>query len=651
MKRIRLISLHLSDFKGTRNLDATFNQDGTTYVRGRNGTGKSTLFDAFTWVLFGKDSHGASNFAIKTQDETGEPIHKLTHSVECVLSVDGEELTIKRIYKEKWTKKRGNTEETFQGHEEERYINNVPYTLRDYTAKIEEIIPYNIFQQITNPRTFLALSTEEKRATLVEMAGVPTDKELADRLNAPRIAKLLEKKTLAEVIAERKANASKLRQDLKGMPQRIEEATLAIPEGGEDEMEIAERHRELQLQRANLNHRLETAEAGESEKGLQLLKIQGELMNLKTELRKTTAQMDALYTESWRKEKSEQEQAQRRIAQLEEGIPRMMAERAKDKHDFEEPTLARIEELRERFAEVSKRTHSVSITGLCPTCGAPYSSERMEELKEEAQAQFNARQARDKKEINREGKALKERLESVQQRMARVTENIHASQEELEQLQKHPLLSKDLGGEPQRPEQSEKEKRLLQEIEEKEKELEMKRAEGVSEATQQLRDERDAIEKAIEEIIIRKGNAQRATAQKARVAELEKMHQDLNLELAYAERDLNEIQEFERAKMELVEEKVNELFHTLRWRMYRDQVNGGKQEVCEPLINGVPHSDANTAAQINAGVDICRAIGAHQGVQAPIFIDNAEAANHIIRTEAQQIHLVVTTGEFEIVDR
>ena len=87
---IVLKSLHLVNFKGARDLELSFSP-GTSLVKGDNGTGKTTVFDAFTWLLFGKDStqRSDSNFNIKTLDSQGNPILKQEHSVTALLMVDG----------------------------------------------------------------------------------------------------------------------------------------------------------------------------------------------------------------------------------------------------------------------------------------------------------------------------------------------------------------------------------------------------------------------------------------------------------------------------------------------------------------------------------------------------------------------------------
>jgi len=168
---IKINKLILQNFKGIRNLE--INAAGKDLnIYGDNATGKTTVFDAFMWLLFNKDSLGRSDFGIKTQDSGGNTLHNLEHSVECVLSIDDAILTLKKVYAEKWTKKRGSAEAEFSGHETKYYINEVPSTKGEYTAKISSIIDEDLFKTITNPLYFNEhLKWQDRRAILLSICG------------------------------------------------------------------------------------------------------------------------------------------------------------------------------------------------------------------------------------------------------------------------------------------------------------------------------------------------------------------------------------------------------------------------------------------------------------------------------------------------
>jgi predicted ATP-dependent endonuclease of OLD family len=175
---IRINQMILHNFKGIKDLEINANGESLS-IYGDNATGKTTVFDAFTWLLFGKDSLGRSDFGIKTQDEYGNAIHNLEHSVECELAIDNTILTLKKVYAEKWTKKRGSAEAEFTGHETKYFVNEVPVQKKEYEGKISSIIDETLFKIITNPLFFNEnMKWQDRRAILLNLCDNITDEEL-----------------------------------------------------------------------------------------------------------------------------------------------------------------------------------------------------------------------------------------------------------------------------------------------------------------------------------------------------------------------------------------------------------------------------------------------------------------------------------------
>ena len=130
MKEIRLKQLSISNFKGISKLDIQF-KDITT-LSGMNATGKSSVFDAFTWLLFDKNSKGDSKFELKPLDKNNEYIRGLNPHVTGILEVDGIETKLSKEYKEKWTSRRGESEKVFDGNTTKYEIDDVPVKKSDY---------------------------------------------------------------------------------------------------------------------------------------------------------------------------------------------------------------------------------------------------------------------------------------------------------------------------------------------------------------------------------------------------------------------------------------------------------------------------------------------------------------------------------------
>ena len=223
MKTVIIKEIRLLNFKGLRDLTVEFDP-ALTEIYGRNGIGKTSIFDGFTWLLFGKNSEDRKQFGIKTYDEAGNIIPKLPHEVSAVLLVDGEVVTLCRRFNEKWTKKRGSAVEEFVGHEEERLYNNVPCSVKEWNEKIAAICPEQVFKFITNPLYFTSQSVDTQRSMLFRMAGGITDEEIAAG-NADFAALLasLTGKTMEEYKKEIAAKKRRLKTEIEAIPERIDE--------------------------------------------------------------------------------------------------------------------------------------------------------------------------------------------------------------------------------------------------------------------------------------------------------------------------------------------------------------------------------------------------------------------------------------------
>ena len=199
MKSIVIREIRLLNFKGIREMSIEFDPSETT-LRGANGSGKTTVFDAFTWLLFGKDSSDRKDFNLKTLDDSGRAIEKLPHEVEATIIVGGDVVKLRKCFIEKWVKKRGSMTEEFDGHKTEQYVNDVPCSVSEYARKINALfVTEDIFKLITSPTYFLSQRKEFKRDMLFRMAGNVTDEDVAQA--RPEFRELLDRltgKTLEE---------------------------------------------------------------------------------------------------------------------------------------------------------------------------------------------------------------------------------------------------------------------------------------------------------------------------------------------------------------------------------------------------------------------------------------------------------------------
>ena len=178
MKTIRIEAMSLQNFKGIRNLDIQFPGQETT-IAGANGTGKSTIFDAFTWCLFGKDSRDNQKFNVKTLDTQGNTIPQIGHEVSITLSIDGQQHIYARQLEEQWVKGHGKTETELKGNTTHYFIDGVELKKSEYEEAVSEIIDETLYKNITNPAYFLTQDKDTQRLQLLQMAGTMTDDEIA----------------------------------------------------------------------------------------------------------------------------------------------------------------------------------------------------------------------------------------------------------------------------------------------------------------------------------------------------------------------------------------------------------------------------------------------------------------------------------------
>ena len=237
--------LDLKNFKGIKQFKLILDKTEVK-VYGANAAGKTTLVDAFMWLLFDKDSQDRKDFEIKTLDGDNNPIHFLDHEVTGDFEIDGRTFTLSKRLKEKWVKKRGQAEQEFSGHETTYYIDGVPCKKAEYQKYVDEIIKEKTFKLLTNPLTFEAMKWQDKRKTLFEVCGtindvsVPGYDKLQQHLNGKEVDEF--KKSLA-------ATKKKLKKDIEDIPPRIDELRRCIDESLDKEgalLKIAKKEQAIQ---------------------------------------------------------------------------------------------------------------------------------------------------------------------------------------------------------------------------------------------------------------------------------------------------------------------------------------------------------------------------------------------------------------------
>lgn len=642
MKTIKIKSMHFVNFKGLRDYSIEFNAD-ITRVLGRNGSGKTTIFDGFTWLLFGKDSEDRQTFNIKTLDENGIAIPQLPHEVSAVINVDGTDITLRRVYAEKWVKRRGTVSAEFTGHTEERYYNDVPCTMKDYNEKIAELCSEQVFKFITNPTYFSRQKTDVQRAMLIRMAGGISDEDIAagnDDFTA--LLAQLTGKTLDEYKREISSKRSKLKAEIETLPDRIDERRRDVT-AEEDWSAIESEIKRLTSEKFEIDAEIADAAKAMRKASDARMAVIAELNNVRSQKMRREYEVKENALAAWRKRKSEHQALLASIDSDSREITRLQQQQSSNAN-----SLHRLLNEREQFVAeyraIKAETLNFSESDfVCPTCHRRYEVSEIESREQEITAAFNERRAKRLEENKRKGLTVRSQIDTLNEQQQMIEDKIAQLQETIVKSKQQPLYNESFDVEPPTHDAIASDSEYIA-LCEREKSLQEQSNNTLQEQSDSsLQEQSNTLADKIAELRVRLSKREIIERNNARIAELEEQLKTQNAELARLEGIEFTIAEFSKARINAVEQRINAMFKIVRFKVFAKQINGGKVETCEATVNGVPYNNGlNNAMRIIAGLDIINAICKFEGVTAPIFIDNAESVNDIPETVSQLIALVVT---------
>lgn len=652
---IRLNFIRLQNFKGIK--DFTLKTEGKNVsIYGDNGTGKTTTFDAFLWLLFNKDSTDRTAFKVKPQDEFGNDIHNLQTEVEAELLIDGKPLKLRKMLEEKWTKKRGSVKPELTGHTVSYWWDDEPIKESEYKNRMNQLINEDLFRMITNPLYFnTKVKWEDRRKTLLSICGdIEDEKVIESDKNLSKLKDILDGKsidTYKNIVIDK---LKTLENKIKDIPARIDELMLTLPK---EQIDYADIEKEVDRLKNALNS-VETKLSDATHIANEYIKIQQVLSQLKLKLEDVKAKIDADAGECRKQLIMQKAEISSEMMILESGIGNLEANIAQLKADIESNASMReilLDEWRALKDERRTILHEEFIEPdednfICPTCGQSLpedaKEQKISELRNNFTANKNARLAEAEEKVKQniaKGKSVRELIEKSQARLSEYESELLSKQKRLSELelslsQIEAELSKPI---PEPDYNSNKEYASLQrQIRILQAELDKPQEDKTSDLLAQKREIAVKIN-GLNQILINKIAAENT---QKRIDELKAEEKDLAQQITELEGHKYLIEQFNIAKVNMLEDTINSHFKYVRFKLFEKQLNGNIAETCQALVNTngvyVPFDDANHAGKVNAGIDCINALCEYYGVAAPIFIDFRESVSRIIPTESQIINLI-----------
>lgn len=643
---IELKKLILINFKGARNVTIDFTKK--TDILGKNESGKTTIMDAFTFLLFGKDSSGNTKFDIKTFDSNNKIIPNLEHEVKGELLLNGELNTLCRAYVEEYEKE---NKSKLKGHHFNYFVNDVPVSASEYEKYVCGIIQEDVFRLLTDPFYFnLKLDVPKRREMLMNMSGMPSDIEIAGQNEVfLKLLKEIEgKKTLEMLKAETSAKAKKIKERLEEIKIRLQENERGKPEpvdAVEIDKRIIEKQSEIDKIDVMINSSIEKCESEnkkilENRAKVNVLKLQLQTIEFqeKEEERKRVDELNSERNTATRKIndlKSSKVELERTKVLINERITKLEVEN---------------EAARSAYTEEQGKVFLSSEKLICPLYGNNCSDltaiEKFEKDKQDSEQKFFQLKKLTCEEIIKFGKANNETINTNNIKIAEIDKEILGIDKEIKELEK----TSNLPEASETPiseilEHNEEYKKLLNEIQLLKNESEITSPDN-SELKEQKKSLQDEIYVLKESLSANKTIADIAN----REDELLKEEKTLTGELSMLHKTEDTILAFNHAKMEYLETKVNGMFSICKFNLFEKLINGNEVEICEATANGIPFRTQNNAMRINMGLDIIKTFSDFYGVKAPIFIDNAESVNELFETGSQMIRLIVTNTPLQVIN-
>ena len=633
--RMILKSLHMENFKGIKNLYVNFSNK--TSIKGQNAVGKTTIFDAFTWLLFNKNSAGDEKFNVRPLDKDGHRIDNVEIKVVGVIEVDGKEVELSKVQKQNWVKKRGTDTVTLQGNVNSFEIDGYPKSEAEFKAYISGLAQSGeMFKMLTNPQYFSSLKWKEQRDILMKLVEDVSDVELAktDHKYEPLISELAKAPSTDDIRTKFSKALSEWKKKQAEIPVRIDEA-----EKSKIDVDVAEQ----ELLKADLERKIEAIEDLIAKSDVRIDEMRSEEMHCQFEMSAIAQTMNNELSIKKREIEKHKYEHEEKLEDIRFSIENAQNSVDSNKRTISEQTLKKAElskkykEEKEKKFDDSKWVFDESTT-VCSLCGQRLPEDKIESLradfsqrKADAIEIFNEEHAKTLAMIVDDGNSCAEMIKKMTENSKELENTINTLKlheaEEIdiingldEQISKIPTFA-DYMQNTEYAKLKAKQDKLLAGIAELESKGEDKVVEDAKSDEEKLKSQIDEVNKVI-------AQAANNVMIDDRIETLRDEQKEIGQKVADQEQMLYLLEEFIRFKLNKVSESINSHFKTVNFKLFEMQLNGGMKDCCECTVNGVGYSDLNNGHKILAGLDIIRSLSELCGMSVPIFVDNCESVSN-----------------------
>lgn len=628
MKKVELKNLKLHNFKCYEDFELELLSK--TNVQGGNEEGKSTLFEAYLWVLFGKNSKGEVP-NVQRRDINGNIILNQITKVEAVIAVDGENITFARELHQEVEN------ESIVGNRYIYLINGVPMNKTEYQKKLNEICEVGLWLMLSDLNSFFRLKTDDRRKTIISLAQEVSEIEIAKKF--PKVLEALEKgQTVDELKKITQAGKKKCKESLDQIPARLDQLQKSKVEDI-DYTSIREEIKKKENELLSIDERLKAILEKDNSKIVddvraKINQVSNELYSIESAIIGNAEKEKRIKGESMERLKGE-------IKLLEIDITSLEREVKNNTKKIENCTDQQ-KKLLEQYQLESKREYDGSNT--CSECGQRYPQSK----REKALETFNIAKSDRLIAVRKLAEEQKNEKNNLIAQNNKANELINAKnlfiKDKHSDIEK---IAKEIGNLPtiealklQSEEYTTKESTLNQLKEE------LKSISNISPIdTTEFELRKSALHNEIKELSEKLGLEQVNKNIDKLKTELKEESRILNNELSDLESVEYQIQQFNKQKIDAIESNINQYFEVVSWKMYAANLtNDNEKPICEAYVNGVPYGETNDAMTMIIGIDVIHGLSKANNISVPLFIDRYESLEALPNIDTQTITLEVVKG-------